>query len=295
MDTALQATYGRTSGLRAPELLIYRDSYRYAIKPFARFAGDDEITLETVRAYYRELNNSDLSPSSIRVRRQAVVDRIRRKFAYATPQERDKVEQGLREINRDPDLKCPAQQFSPPGDSKVLSLEEYHQVLASCRSNRQLIFMRILWETGARVSEATGITLADCTVEDKVVTVRLRGKGNRNASYKVREVFIPRGLYDDARSVFAGEEYLLETAGGKRYSRSYVSDQIAKITRKAIGRRLSAHKLRHSFATRTLKSTGRLTAVSRYLGHSDVSITAKYYAHDTLSPADVLGTEVAGV
>jgi integrase len=98
-------------------------------------------------------------------------------------------------------------------------------------------------------------------------------------------------MYERIRAEFQGEEWLFETAGGKRYSRSYVSNQIAKLTQHVLGRKLSAHKLRHTFVTNKLKETGRVKAVSQYVGHSDVQITLRIYGHDTFSPADVLGPE----
>ena len=290
METAL-ATYTQTAGFRAVELMIYNDSYKYAIKPFAQFLDGDDVSVDGIRDYFRHLNTTDLSASTIRVRRQAVKDRVRRKFAYASPKERDTMETAFREMDRDPDLKCPGTVVSGVGTDKVLSEQEYTTVLMKCRSRRQRLFIEALYTTGARISELTGITRADCKSDGTVVTLRLKGKGNRNASFKERHVFMAQSLYNRIRDEFRGEIYLFETSGGKRYSRSYVSNQISKITMHAIGRRLSAHKLRHSFATHQIKKHGRLKAVSQYLGHSDISITARFYDHDQLSATDVLGAD----
>ncbi len=102
---------------------------------------------------------------------------------------------------------------------------------------------------------------------------------------------VTRELFAEIRAACRGEEYLFETAGGKPYRRSYVSGQIAKITQYAIGRRLSAHKLRHSFATRMVAKTGKIAAVSTYLGHSSVSTTLNLYVHEELGDAELLGAE----
>ena len=282
--------YNQSSQFRSDDLLIYEDSYKYPIKAFHRFLDGEPVTMDSIRDYFRELNASDLSASTIRVRRQAVKDRVRRKFAHADVTTKNHVETAFREMDRDPDLKCPGAQFNGIGDEKTITENEYIKVLEGCRSERQKLFIQFLFTTGARVSELCNISLADCKSEGKHIVVRLRGKGNARMSYKEREVYISNALYMRIRSEFAGDRYLFETSNGRTYARQYISEQIAKITLHVLGRRISAHKLRHSFATIKVKQHS-LKAVSGYLGHSDISITAKYYVHDRLSPADVLGAE----
>lgn len=66
-----------------------------------------------------------------------------------------------------------------------------------------------------------------------------------------------------------------------------MSDQIAKAGLLILGRHISAHTLRHSWATRKLKEGKSLKAVSRYLGHSSTAITADLYIHDDLTWNDL--------
>ena len=286
---AVQA-YSQSSQFRSDDLLIYEDSYKYPIKAFHRFLDGEPVTMESIADYFRELNDSDLSASTIRVRRQAVKDRVRRKFAHADVTTKNHVETAFREMDRDPDLKCPGAQFHGVGTESVVTEQEYIKVLEGCRSERQKLFIQFLFTTGARVSELCNISLADCKTEGKYIVVRLRGKGNARMSYKERQVFLSHTLFMRIRAEFAGQRYLFETSNNRSYARQYISEQIAKITLHVLGRRISAHKLRHSFATIKVKKYS-LKAVSQYLGHSDIAITAKYYVHDQLSAADVLGSE----
>jgi len=291
--TDLQA-YAQTSQFSVSTLTAPNDSYSYAIKPFAAYIvarGETEVTIEAIRDYFTELNTSDYSPSTVRVRRQAVKDRVRRTFAHATEDMRRHVETELQELDRDPATKCPGAKAPAVSTERVLTDREYMAVLAACRSRKQALFIETLATTGARVSELTGIRPGDATVNGNVVTLQLRGKGNKRMSYKPREVYISKRLYEAIRDEFRGETYLFETGGGKAYRRTYISNQIARITRKAIGRELRAHSLRHTFATNTIKKTGRLSAVSRYLGHSSVRVTEQFYDHDQLDAADILGAE----
>jgi integrase/recombinase XerD len=210
---------------------------------------------------------------------------------HITDRQRAAFEHQLKELDRDPQTKCPGGASGSSGANKTVSTEEYNRLMQNARSERQKRFIEFLYTTGVRVSEMTGIQHADCKREGNVIAIRIRGKGNRKQSYKERTVWITKAMYERIRETFAGEEYLFETGKGRRYSRSYVSNQIAKLTQAVLGRKLSAHKLRHTFVTNKLNETGRVKAVSQYVGHSDVQITLRIYGHDTFSPADLLGPE----
>ncbi|MCF7939513.1 MAG: site-specific integrase [Spirochaetales bacterium] len=287
MELTKKATDGR---FPAADLMRYHDSYERPIKQFVRFLDGEDVTMNTIRDYFRQLNGSSLSASTIRVRRQAVKDRVRRQFAYAPIEAREQIETAFKEMDRDPGLKCPTAQPKGVGKEKTIGDAEYIRLVDGCRSQRQRCFIMFLYTTGARVGELAKVELTDCRADGQVVKIRLKGKGSRRASYKEREVFILKSLYDSILETFGGSRYLFETGNGRPYSCTYVSGQIAKITEAVLGRRLSAHKLRHSFATKQVDRHG-LTAVSHYLGHSDVNITARFYDHNDLSPADIFGAE----
>lgn len=64
----------------------------------------------------------------------------------------------------------------------------------------------------------------------ELVHIRVTGKGN-----KERRVRISAQLHGFIRGTFTGEQYLFETANGRPYHTNYVSNQIAVITRRALG------------------------------------------------------------
>lgn len=275
--------------------LSIQDNYRYHIKAWAIFAADyaDSGTgiLEVIRDYFKNLNRSDLAASTIRCRRQAIKDRVRRAIAVPsfTDSERAIIEDALQRIDREPGLKCPTPKA--PGPLKTLSPDEYRLLLEKARSERQRRFIEFLSVTGCRVSEMTGTKLSNCKQESTYVAITVQGKGTRAAAYKERTVYISRGLFERIRETFSGSVFLFETGNGKRYSRSYVSNQLGKLTLSALGRRLSAHKFRHSAITRLIGEKKPMDAVSRYVGHSSIQVTMRY-AHNRLTPEDVLGFAV---
>ena len=77
------------------------------------------------------------------------------------------------------------------------------------------------------------------------------------------------------------------TSTGKHYTRQYVTNQIKKIGKAILGKKISAHTLRHSFATHKIAETGKIKGVSRYLGHSTSATTLDMYVHEELSPEEL--------
>jgi len=256
--------------------LSVQDNYRHHIKAWANYANSQTGgIMEIIRNYYKYLNGSTLAASTIRCRRQAVKNRVR--YIVASPgftnSEKAIIEESLQRLDREPGLKCPSPK--QPDSGKTLSTDEYRLLLEKARSERQRRFIEFLGVTGCRVSELTGARLTDCKIEASYVSVLVRGKGTASAEFKERTVYISRGLYDRIRETFSGKMYLFETGTGRRYSRSYISNQLGKLSLAVLGRRLSAHKFRHFAITRLIYEKKPMDAVSRYAGHSSIQITMR--------------------
>jgi integrase len=245
------------------------------------------VNEEGLKAYFRWLNEeSGYAANTVRNKRQACKRRVRQLYHHASVEERIMIDRVLHDLDHEHDTKAPKTNGSAVTRDKYLTLEEYRQLLAQVKSDRQYCFLQFLWSTGARVSELTGAELRRCDVDETVVRITVRGKGSKERILKVR-----RDLYNRIRETFRGETYLFETQTGKPYQRDYISHQVQKIG-KRIGKRISAHTLRHSFATDKLKRGASLPALSHYLGHSTVAITADFYLHDEMDE-ELLLEEIA--
>ena len=66
-----------------------------------------------------------------------------------------------------------------------LTHDEAHQIIDATDNERDSLFLRLLWETGVRVSEAIRIKLGDISRDG----IRVLGKGNAE-----RVVFVQDGL-----------------------------------------------------------------------------------------------------
>lgn len=153
---------------------------------------------------------------------------------------------------------------------------------ATPAGQRDRAILELLYGSGLRISELTGLDVDDLDLE--AGSVRVLGKGG-----KEREV--PIGRYGReavatylvrARPSFAtgrGRGALFLNQRGGRLSRQSC-DRILRAAARAAGvdRHVSPHTLRHSFATHLLEGGADLRAIQEMLGHTDIS-TTQIYTH----------------
>ena len=153
---------------------------------------------------------------------------------------------------------------------------------------RDRALLELLYAAGLRVSELTGLNLAD--MEQKERILRVRGKGNK-------ERIVPYG----AKAQEALEKYwpvrrlLLEQTGrasnkqGPHAEAVFLNYSGRRLTQRSVGRivkkyvrianvnwDLHPHSLRHAFATHLLADGADLRAIQELLGHQSLSTTQKY-------------------
>lgn len=262
-----------------------KDNYTFEVRDFCRFCdenGIEEITVDTVKDYFHKLNddleNGVFAASTVRIKRQAVKKRIRQAMETFSLDERARLDYVLKDIEKE--VKAPKIHQAPIGEEKILSVEEYANLLSRCRSEKQRLFIQFMGESGCRISECINVMLKNCRIHNGFTHCKVLGKGKIE-----RTIMIPTELFERILDEFKGVKYLFETSTHHTYDRSYVSSQITGIG-KLIGRNISAHTLRHFWATQNLANKVPLSVVSKQLGHSDVSITAKTYDHNRYSTDD---------
>ena len=164
---------------------------------------------------------------------------------------------------------------------------EERRLLFAALPLRVRLIAETLYQTGARVSEIVGLR-RDRVKVNAHVELRLDGNGG-----KERQGTITPDLYRRIMATFPGGEYLFETGRGHPFSREYVTREIARAARRALGRSVTAHVLRHSRATDLLARTHRVKAVSLLLGHADEAVTLRYYVKDSFTAEELAeGVEV---
>lgn len=189
--------------------------------------------------------------------------------------------------------KNPADLLSSPKKEKRLpAVLEKNEVLAllesipedTVLSLRDKTMITLLYASGLRVSELTGLDILD--IEYKQGVVRVVGKGSK-------ERIVPTGdtarrllgrclaVRDEFRPV-PGERGLFLTRHGKRITDRMVRYILEKYIEKlAVNKNVHPHTLRHTFATHLLENGANIRVIQEMLGHASLS-TTQIYTH--LSP-----------
>jgi len=148
---------------------------------------------------------------------------------------------------------------------------------------RDRAILELLYASGLRVSELTGLNLAD--MDRKELMLRVRGKGNK-------ERIIPYGgKAEQALEAYGPirDEILRKAASKGDHQAVFLNHSGTRLTPRSVARivkkyvrlinvnwDLHPHSLRHAFATHLLADGADLRAIQELLGHSSLSTTQRY-------------------
>jgi integrase/recombinase XerD len=145
---------------------------------------------------------------------------------------------------------------------------------------RDRAFLELLYACGARVSEACGLELDGLAREAGVV--RVTGKGNKSRvvplgrrAWRALDEWISVGRAALPAAARSGRVFL--SSRGAPLSRVAAWRIVrAAALRAGIGKSVSPHWLRHSFATHLIEAGADLRAVQEMLGHASIRTTEVY-------------------
>ena len=146
------------------------------------------------------------------------------------------------------------------------------------RQRYELLF-ELFQKSGLRISEALGLKVQHIRVVDGVAKhVRVIGKGN-----KERQVPLPEAFGRVLALSLAGktqEDYVFaKKPGGKPPGAHATRAYLKKLIEKAgIDKKVTPHKLRHTYATRLLEKDVQLVDIQALLGHESIA-TTQIYTH----------------
>ncbi len=236
-----------------------------------------DVNTDTMRGYLAYLHSRKLKKVSINRK----ISSLRAFYKYVLREGRIKTN--------------PAQAVQTPKMEKYmptfLSVDEAFALLDASGSNnsaaglRDRAMLELFYSSGLRLAELAGLDKEDINFNGALV--KLRGKGKK-------ERIVPVGAQalnaiDRYLSATANvrKEFLADSSGGalflnsrgKRITTRSIARIVDAVTIKSgIGRKISPHALRHSFATHLLSAGADLRSIQEMLGHESLSTTQKYTA-----------------
>ena len=133
-------------------------------------------------------------------------------------------------------------------------------LLKNCKQ-KFLPYIKLMLYAGLRISEVCNIKKGDIYEEDGLIFVKIYGKGSKErVSIIVTDI-------DEARSFIGFESNGISTNAIKAY--------LWRMSMKS-GYHISAHRLRHTFATRLLNKGADIPTIGNLLGHKDIRTTMRY-------------------
>lgn len=165
---------------------------------------------------------------------------------------------------------------------KAITIEQATRLLSASMPVRDRAIVALLLDTGIRESECCSLDVDDLDLEGGTVLVR-KGKGAKQRVV-IFEAETKRLLLEwlDVRTssgsaLFVALHSNKTSRVGERLSDNGLYTAVKRAADSVgLGKAVSPHRLRHSFASMYLDNGGTLEDASELLGHSDISITMQY-------------------
>lgn len=156
----------------------------------------------------------------------------------------------------------------------VLSADEVDKVLNALSTPKYRVFCTTVYAAGLRVSEACKLETRDIDAAQSVIRVRGKGGKERLVMLSPRLLGILRAYWKLERPpapwLFASNagNHLCPEVARKALSRAAI--------RARLGKHVTPHVLRHSFATHLLEHGTELRVIQVLLGHKNIQSTTRY-------------------
>ncbi len=227
-----------------------------------------QLKPETVRMFVANRHRKGNSGKSI----SRQLSSIRSLFRYL-------LRHGLADINPATDIPAPKSIKKLPS---ALDIENIDQLLdgsdQSILAVRDRAMVELLYSGGLRLAELVSLDIDGLDLAAGVA--RVTGKGSKQREVPVgraakKAIKLWLSQRDDIANIH--EHALFVSQRGNRISPRTVQQRLKQLaTQQGLNQHLHPHKLRHSFASHMLESSGDLRAVQELLGHADISTTQVY-------------------
>ena len=156
----------------------------------------------------------------------------------------------------------------------ILSEEEVRRLIDGYRNLKHKTIIMMYYSCGMRKSELINLKITDLDSSRRVIRIR-NSKGAKD-----RDVSMPLGLLkmiSEYYRQYKPTEYLFNGQDSLQYSSSSIDKMLKAGVKKAgIKKRITAHSLRHSYATHLVERNINLRFIQEALGHNSSRTTEIY-------------------
>ena len=255
-------------------------SYQFDLAKYQAFLGGRSITTARnvteaqLGEFLKTLSQRRLSPRSV----ARILSAVRGFHRFL-------VGEGIHDDDPTENIDSPKRSKHLPG---VLSIAEIESILKQTDTREELgrrdrAILEVMYATGVRVSELTGLKQSDLMFDAELILVFGKGSKERLVPIGTSAIDWVKKYQREVRVRLArpgkSHDILFLNYRGGKLSRAAIRDMIVKYARQAgIKKEVHPHTFRHSFATHLLEGGADLRAVQEMLGHADIS-TTQIYTH----------------
>ncbi len=256
-------------------------AYRKDLSEFFRFANinPEDVELAEVRGFVADQIKSGLNKTTVSRRLASV--RSFFKFLYR---------EGYKKLN-------PAKLVPNPKTPKLLprflSVDDIFSLVEKPEgrgllSARDRAILELLYSSGLRVSELSGLDVEDINTKEGLLKVKGKGKKERIVPVGSKALDAVKSYLVERIPVKKKDKAMFLNRSGSRLTDRGVRRVVVKYARMiGISGRIGPHALRHSFASHLLQGGADLRVIQELLGHSSLSTTQKYTHLDVTHLIDV--------
>jgi integrase/recombinase XerD len=222
------------------------------------------VTLEDVQSWAGGLGQGRLAPAS----RNRAITAVKSLLSFGH-------ETGYLPFNVGAAVKLAPSRDALP--QRILEESEVAKLLDAARPGRDRVLLKLLYATGARVSEICGLKWSDALARAEGGQLTIFGKGGKTRTVLLKPK-VWEMLLSLKRAANAGDPIFASRKGGGALDASQVRRIVYSAARKAglDSRRVSPHWLRHAHASHALDRRAPIHLVQATLGHASVATTGRY-------------------
>ena len=265
-------------------------NYRMDLEKLVRYLGEHEIQANPVRIEREQVQHFIYEVAkTLNPRSQArIISGLKGFFNYL-------IFEKYREDNPMDLIEAPKVGRKLPD---TLSVDEINGLISAIdlsrpEGERNRAILETLYGCGLRVSELLGLKISDLFFDEGFI--RVTGKGSKQRFVPISDVNIKyielyrKGVRVHLPIQKEHGDILFLGRRGKQLTRAMVFTMVKQLAQKSsLGKNISPHTFRHSFATHLLENGADLRAIQQMLGHESITTTEVYMHIDRLHLAKVL-------